>query len=56
MNKNLQSSQLAKKGRPFPLTEEENRLIELAIKSSVRYMETYGQGRQPQMIDRKNYL
>lgn len=42
--------------RLFPLTEDDEYRIRQAIKKAKCFMATYGEGRQPIMIHRENYL
>lgn len=37
-------------------TDEEEKAIRRAMRDSIRYMATYGQGREPYMLDRRNYV
>lgn len=40
----------------FKFTEHEEVRMIRAVKASVLFMENFGKGRQPQMINRDNYL
>ena len=39
----------------FRFTEAEERAMAVAIRKSRQFMRTYGQGREPYMLDRRNY-
>lgn len=39
----------------WAFTEAEDRAIEKAIEKSKKYMEGYGKGRKPMMIDKRHY-
>jgi hypothetical protein len=40
----------------FHFTEREERMIERAILLSQKFMDSYGRGRKPMMVDRSKYL
>lgn len=40
----------------FRFTDEEEKAIRRAMRDSIRYMATYGQGREPYMLDKRNYV
>lgn len=42
--------------RLFRFSAKEERMLALAKKLSMAFMETYGKGREPYMLNRKNYL
>lgn len=57
MNQTNPSSQTNKtRTRLFHFTDIEEKRIQRAIEQSKRFMESYGQGRKPYMINLKNYL
>lgn len=57
MNKTNPSSQTNKtRTRLFHFTDIEEKRMQRAIEQSKRFMESYGQGRKPYMINLKNYL
>ncbi len=44
------------RARLFPFTEREEVRMIIAMEAALRFMQKYGKGRQPYMIDRDNYL
>lgn len=40
----------------FPLTQSDLRRIDIAIEQAIRFMQRYGQGRQPRDICSEHYI
>lgn len=56
MKTNRNSRRKKLRTRLFPFTEHEERMMAMHIALSKVFMELYGKGRDPYMINRKNYL
>lgn len=56
MNKPQNPQQSKTHTRLFSYTEQEEIRIERAKKEAADFMESFGKGRRPQMINRDNYL
>lgn len=58
MSHTINSSQTThsrQSARLFPFTEAEERAMKRAIKRSVKFMATFGKGRDPYMVDLRYY-
>lgn len=56
MKPNRNSRKKKLRTRLFPFTDREERMMARAIILSKVFMASYGKGRDPYMINRKNYL
>lgn len=45
-----------KRGRLFPFTKADEIRMAYEIKAAIRFMEKYGQGAKPELVDRRHYF
>lgn len=55
MKPNRNSNHKKSSTRLFPFSDNEERMMVAAMKSSIRFMDSYGKGRQPYTIDYSHY-